>query len=74
MAEANFGRMILSEFALEYESLKPLAEKMRSLLFSIEDGKLWTGADGSVAATNALYDKLISAIEDAVLREKALVT
>ncbi|KAF2474703.1 FunK1 protein kinase [Lindgomyces ingoldianus] len=74
MAEANFGRMILSEFAPEYESLKPLAEKMRSLLFPIEDGKLWTGTDGSVAATNALYDELIGAFEDAVLREKALVT
>jgi hypothetical protein len=74
MAEANFGRMILSEFAPEYESLKPLAERMRSLLFPIEDGKLWTGTDGSVAATDALYDGLIGAFEDAVLREKALVT
>jgi len=57
-----------------WEESEPLAQKMRSLLFPIEDGKLWTRTDGSAAAANALYEELIGAFEDAVLREKALVS
>ncbi|KFY34525.1 hypothetical protein V494_06702 [Pseudogymnoascus sp. VKM F-4513 (FW-928)] len=58
---------ILEEFAVEFESLKPLAECLRRILFPIRDGVIWTGTDESSEAVSELYDRMIGAFEGAII-------
>jgi len=60
---------ILEEFPSAYNSLKPLAEALRQLLFPIEDGALWTGTNGAPEFVYALYAGIIGAFEGAIARE-----
>lgn len=69
MHQDHFGD-ILAEFPPEHDSLKPLAEALRQLLFSVEDGALWTGTNGASEFVNALYGGIIGASERAIERER----
>ncbi|KAI1496149.1 FunK1 protein kinase [Biscogniauxia marginata] len=60
---------ILEEFVPEYHSLKPLAERLRQILFPLRDGVIWTGTDDSPEAGNGLYDGMIGAFEEAIASE-----
>lgn len=66
MAQNNFQADILSEFPLEFDGLKLLAENLRRILFPIIDGVFWTGTDSSREAVDGLYDGIIGAFEDAL--------
>ena len=73
MDKNHFSSIILSEFPLQFHSMKPLAEDLRRILFPVQDGELWTGTDSSPAAINTLYDGIIGAFEVAILRENASI-
>lgn len=60
---------ILGEFPPELQSLKPLAESLRQVLFPLRAGVIWTGTDGSPEAVDKLYDDLIRVFEEAVISE-----
>ncbi|OBT75576.1 hypothetical protein VF21_05836 [Pseudogymnoascus sp. 05NY08] len=60
---------ILGEFTVEFESLKPLAERLHQILFPTLDGVIWTGTDGSPEAVDQLYDGMIGAFEEAITSE-----
>jgi len=61
---------ILGEFNAKYHSLKPLAEKLREILFPLrDDGAIWTATDLSHDGTDKLYDGIIGAFEDAIVSE-----
>lgn len=66
MAQNNFQADILSEFPLEFDGLKLLAENLRRILFPIIDGVFWTGTDSSREAVDGLYDGIIGAFQDAL--------
>ncbi|KZZ95972.1 serine/threonine-protein kinase Sgk2 [Moelleriella libera RCEF 2490] len=68
MNEGGF-QTILEEFAPEFSSLKPLAERLRQLLFPLRAGVIWTGTDGSPEAVDKLYDGMIRAFEEAITSE-----
>ncbi|KFY09571.1 hypothetical protein V492_05430 [Pseudogymnoascus sp. VKM F-4246] len=65
--DQNSFQGILEEFAVEFESLKPLAECLRRILFPIRDGVIWTGTDESPEAVSELYDRMIGAFERAII-------
>ncbi|GKT64226.1 hypothetical protein ColTof3_11565 [Colletotrichum tofieldiae] len=65
MDQDNF-QSILEEFTSEFHSLKPLAERLRQILFPLRDGVICTGSDGSPEAVDKLYDGMIRAFEEAV--------
>ncbi|KAH9909307.1 hypothetical protein F4778DRAFT_716150 [Xylariomycetidae sp. FL2044] len=67
MAKGNFT-YILDEFPEEHESLKPLAEDLRDILFPMEGDGLFTGTDH--AAENRIYNGMIGAFEWAILQER----
>ncbi|KAB8446241.1 hypothetical protein FH972_025223 [Carpinus fangiana] len=69
MDKTNFED-ILAEFTPKFHSFKPLARKLRELLFPVVDGELWTGTNGSLEATKELYDGIIGAFEDAMVYER----
>lgn len=73
MHKGNFGD-ILAEFLPEHNTLKPLAEALRLLLFPTEDGELWTGTNSAPEFVNALYAGIIGAFDGAIEREKASLT
>ena len=54
---------IIAEFAPEFENLKPLARELRSALFPIRDGDIFTGTfhDHSI-----MYDGMIEAFDGAI--------
>lgn len=58
---------ILGEFALEFHSLKPLAERLRGILFPLRDGTMWIGTDADAEAVDELYEQVICAFEEAIL-------
>ena len=69
----NEFEKITSEFLPQYQSLIPLAEKLRQLLFPPqEDGTLWTGTNGSLKDTNELYDSFIDAFNGAIVLHQDL--
>ncbi|OBT55405.1 hypothetical protein VE04_04713 [Pseudogymnoascus sp. 24MN13] len=68
MGQDSF-RGILEEFTGEFESLKPLAERLHQILFPMRDGVIWTGTDASPEATHNLYDRMIGAFEEAIASE-----
>ena len=72
MDKSNFGG-ILTEFAPDFHSLKPLAETLRQILFLVQDGELWTGTDSLPAVVNRLYDGIIGGFEESILREKVFM-
>ncbi|KFY42124.1 hypothetical protein V495_04665 [Pseudogymnoascus sp. VKM F-4514 (FW-929)] len=57
---------VLEEFAVEFESLKPLAESLHRIIFPIRDGVIWAGTDGSPEAVDKLYGEMIGAFEEAI--------
>ncbi|KAM5381125.1 hypothetical protein ACJZ2D_003041 [Fusarium nematophilum] len=61
-------REILDEFTPEFHSLKPLAERLRRILFPLRDGAIWTGTHGP-EAVDGLYDGIIGAFEEAISSE-----
>ena len=72
MDKSNFGA-ILTEFAPDFHSLKPLAETLRQILFPVQDGELWTGTDSLPTVVNRLYDGIIGGFKEAIFREKVLM-
>lgn len=60
---------ILEEFTVEFESLKPLAERLHQILFPVRDGVIWTGTERSPEAVDRLYDGMIGAFEKAITFE-----
>ncbi|KAL5349850.1 hypothetical protein ACLOAV_004884 [Pseudogymnoascus australis] len=68
MGQKNF-QSILGEFGVEFESLKPLAERLRQVMFPVRDGVVWTGTDGSLEAEDSVYDGMIEAFEEAIASE-----
>ncbi|KAI0883699.1 uncharacterized protein GGS22DRAFT_165863 [Annulohypoxylon maeteangense] len=67
MEKSNFT-YILDEFPEEHETLKPLAEDLRDILFPMEGDEIFTGTD--LAAENRIYNGMIGAFEWAILQEK----
>ncbi|KAK2613127.1 hypothetical protein N8I77_000056 [Diaporthe amygdali] len=62
----EFSRRIIAEFTPEFQKLGALAEKLRAILFPVnEDGEIWTRTDMTGQGTNALYDAIIGAFKDA---------
>jgi hypothetical protein len=57
---------IIAEFAPKFENLKPLARELRSTLFPIRDGDIFTGTfhdydimyNGMIMALNTAIDRL----------------
>ncbi|KAK7722057.1 hypothetical protein SLS63_009338 [Diaporthe eres] len=69
----EFKRRIVAEFTPEFQGLGALAEKLRAILFPVdEDGEILTGTDLTDRGTNALYDAIIGAFEDAALEHARL--
>ncbi|KAI1110334.1 FunK1 protein kinase [Nemania sp. NC0429] len=60
---------ILGEFPPEFDSLKPLAENLRQVIFPLRAGVIWTGTDSSPEAVDKLYDGMIRAFEDVITSE-----
>lgn len=67
--EQNGFRAILDEFPPEFQSLKPLAENLRQVLFPLQAGVIWTGTDDLPEAVEKLYDETIRALEEAITAE-----
>lgn len=67
MEKSNFT-YILDEFPEEHETLKPLAEDLRDILFPMEGDEIFTGTDP--AAENRIYNGMIGAFEWAILQER----
>ena len=57
---------ILGEFGTGFHSLKPLADKLRRLLFPVRDGMVWSGTDDTPEAAGKLYKGMIEAFEEAL--------
>ncbi|CAG9946221.1 unnamed protein product [Clonostachys rosea f. rosea IK726] len=72
MAQDGF-QSILSEFAPEYQTLRPLAEGFRQLLFPIrvDDGTLWTGTISSQDGRARLYDVILQMLDQAIGLQKS---
>lgn len=69
----EFKRRIVAEFTPEFQGLEALAEKLRAILFPMdEDGEILTGTDLTDHGTNALYDAVIGAFGDAALEHARL--
>lgn len=69
----EFKRRIVAEFTPEFQGLGALAEKLRAILFPVdEDGEILTGTDLTDHGTNALYDAVVGAFEDAALEHARL--
>lgn len=68
MGKKNFTD-ILDEFPEGHETLKPLAEDLRDILFPMEgDDEIFIGTDH--AAENRIYNGIIGAFEWAILQER----
>lgn len=69
----EFKRRIVAEFTPGFQGLGPLAEKLRAILFPVdEDGEILTGTDLTDHGTNGLYDAVTGAFEDAALEHARL--
>ena len=68
MDQENF-RGILEEFTPEFQSLKPLAESLRQILFYSQGETFWTDTGGSPEAVDRLYNEMIRAFEEASVSE-----
>lgn len=70
----EFRARIVSEFTPEFQWLGLLAERLREILFPVdEDGEILTGTDMTEQGTNGLYDAVIGAFEDAALEHEIVV-
>lgn len=69
----EFRRRIVAEFLPEFQGLGALAEKLRTILFPVnEDGGICTGTDMTEQGTNTLYEAVIGAFEEAALKHARL--
>lgn len=68
MDQTHF-QSLLEEFADEYDCLKPLAERLRRILFPLRDGAIWTGTDEEPQAAQDLHNEVIRAFEEAIESE-----
>lgn len=69
----GFRLLIVLEFTLEFQRLRPLAERLREILFPVnEEGEILIGTDITEQGTNALYDTVIGVFEDAALEHARL--
>lgn len=69
----EFRRRIVAEFTSEFQGLRALAEKLRSILFPVDEGgKIYVGTDMTEQGTNILYEAVIGAFEDAALEHARL--
>ena len=70
MREDGF-EMILEEFDADFESIKPLARRLRRILFCRdspgEEESLFLGTDVSEAGTAELYSAMLGAFEDSLV-------
>ncbi|KAJ0168216.1 hypothetical protein CTA2_8440 [Colletotrichum tanaceti] len=72
MAPDGF-QSILLEFASKYQTLRPLVEGFRQLLFPIreDDGTLWTGTVSSQDGRAMLYDGILQMFDKAITLQKS---
>ena len=68
MNHDNFA-VLLAGFTPEFDSLKPLAETLRQILFPIEENEIWTGTDSAPIVVNRLYNEIVSAFNAAINQE-----
>lgn len=69
----EFGRRIVAEFTPEFQGLGALAERLRAIMFPVdEDCEICTGTDMNNLGTNALYDAVVGAFDDAALEHARL--
>lgn len=71
MHATQFSR-ITAEFTPEFKGLTGLAQNLRSVLFPIRDGELWTGTDMTAEGRDALYDSMINAFDMAIASDHKL--
>lgn len=71
MHATQFSR-IIAEFTPEFKGLTMLAQNLRSILFPMRDGKLWTGTDMTAEGRDAMYDSMINAFEMAIASDYML--
>lgn len=71
MHATQFSR-ITAEFTPEFKGLTRLAQNLRSVLFPLRDGKLWTGTDMSAEGRDALYGSMINAFDMAIASDYKL--
>ncbi|KAI1418377.1 FunK1 protein kinase [Hypoxylon sp. FL1857] len=67
--DQNSFQSILEEFTPEFYSLKPLADRLRQILFPLRDGVIWTGTDDSPEDVDKLYGGMIHAFEKCIASE-----
>ena len=70
MTEEGF-RSLLEEFPSRFESFKPLAEKLRAVLFPIVNGEIWIGSNNEPGAIDNLYDNVVEVFQNAIAAEAA---
>ncbi|OTA54014.1 hypothetical protein K449DRAFT_389540 [Hypoxylon sp. EC38] len=68
MTQDGFQR-IMEEFTSAFYGLKPLAERLRQILFPLQDGEIWIGTDSSPGAIDELYSRIIQAFEEVIEEE-----
>lgn len=71
MHATQFSR-IIAEFTPEFKGLTMLAQNLRSVLFPMRDGKLWTGTDATAEGRDELYDSMINAFDMAIASDYRL--
>ncbi|KAI0203992.1 FunK1 protein kinase [Astrocystis sublimbata] len=60
---------IMGEFPPEFHYIKPLAERLRQLIFPQRAGAIWTGTEETPEAVDRLYDGMIRTFEEAIASE-----
>ncbi|KAK3181986.1 hypothetical protein K4F52_006725 [Lecanicillium sp. MT-2017a] len=60
-------RRLLDEWMPEYAELKPVAWRLRDLIFG-EEPELWLGTDVSTDGTNRLYNDVLAVFDEAIFR------
>lgn len=67
--EQDGFQTVLREFPPEFHGLKPLAERLRQVLFPLRAGVIWKGTNGSPEDVEKLYDEMIRAFEESITSE-----
>ncbi|KAI1172842.1 FunK1 protein kinase [Nemania sp. FL0916] len=71
--DRNNFQDLLTEFPPGLDSLKPLAENLRQILFPIRDGAIWTKTDSSPDAVDKLYDEMLNAFGNFIASEEGKI-
>ncbi|OTA93921.1 hypothetical protein M434DRAFT_45037, partial [Hypoxylon sp. CO27-5] len=65
MTQDGFQR-ITEEFTSAFHGLKPLAERLRQILFPLRNAEIWIGTDSLPGAIDELYSGIIHALEEVI--------